>query len=468
MATRIEKDSLGEMQVPADALYGAQTQRAVENFPISGIPFSRAFIKALGQIKHAAASVNEDLGLLDAGLATPIREASQEVIDGNLDTHFVLDVYQTGSGTSTNMNTNEVISNRAIQIVGGTVGSKDPVHPNDHVNMSQSSNDVIPTAIHVAAYNEVVEHLLPGLEHLAKSLRKRSAELDGVVKTGRTHLMDAMPITLGQQLGGHATQVEYGIERVKSALPRLAELAIGGTATGSGINAHPEFGGRMAKQIARITGNGFTEAPDHFEAQAAQDGSVELSGQLKTVAASLMKIANDFRWMNSGPQTGLMEIVLPATQPGSSIMPGKINPVMAEAMTLVAAQVIANDVAITIGGQSGNFELNLMLPLIAHNLLGSILLLGNVCRVFADKAVDGFTVNTEHMADLVDKNPILATALNTKIGYDTAAKIAKTAMAENRKVRDVAREMTDLSEEELDTLLDTKAMTLGGIPGESA
>ncbi len=465
MSTRIEKDSLGEMQVPAAALYGAQTQRAVENFPISGIRFSRVFIQALGLIKHAAATVNEGLGLLDAKLADAIRQAAQEVIDGKLDEHFVLDVYQTGSGTSTNMNANEVISNRAIQILGGTVGSKDPVHPNDHVNMSQSSNDVIPTAVHVAAYIATVEHTLPGMEHLRETLDARAEELSGVVKTGRTHLMDAMPITLGQQIGGHAAQVAYGVDRIESALPRLAELAIGGTATGTGINAPPEFSARMAAELAKLTGHPFVEAANHFEAQSAQDGAVELSGQLKTVAASLMKISNDYRWMNSGPQTGLQEIVLPATQPGSSIMPGKINPVLPEAMTLVCAQIIGNDVAVTIGGQSGNFELNLMLPLIAHNLLGSLDILGNACRVLADKAIAGFTVNREHIEDLVDKNPILATALNTKIGYDLAAKIAKQAMAENRKVRDVAKELTDLSEAELAELLDTEAMTRGGIPG---
>ena len=465
MSTRIEKDSLGEVQVPAKALYGAQTQRAVENFPISGITFSRVFIRALGLIKHAAATVNEGLGLLDAKLADAIRQAAQEVVDGKLDQHFPLDVYQTGSGTSTNMNANEVISNRAIQILGGTVGSKDPVHPNDHVNMSQSSNDVIPTAVHVAAYIATVEHTLPGMEHLKKTLDARAAELSGVVKTGRTHLMDAMPITLGQQIGGHAAQVEYGIRRVESALPRLAELAIGGTATGTGINAPPEFSARMAAELGKLTGHAFVEAANHFEAQSAQDGAVELSGQLKTVAASLMKISNDYRWMNSGPQTGLQEIVLPATQPGSSIMPGKINPVLPEAMTLVCAQIIGNDVAVTIGGQSGNFELNLMLPLIAHNLLGSLHILGNACRVLADKAITGFTVNREHIEDLVDKNPILATALNTKIGYDLAAKIAKQAMAENRKVRDIAKELTDLSDAELAELLDTEAMTKGGIPG---
>jgi fumarate hydratase, class II len=466
MKTRTESDSMGEVTVPADALYGAQTQRAADNFPISGIMFSRVFIRALGVIKYAAADVNQELGLLDGTLADAIREASREVIDGQLDSHFILDVYQTGSGTSTNMNANEVISNRAIQILGGEVGSKKPVHPNDHVNMGQSSNDVIPTAIHVSGYLAAVENLVPSLEHLKEVLLTRAEELDGIVKTGRTHLMDAMPIRFGQQLQGHAAQIEYGIERIRGALPRMAELAIGGTAVGTGINTPQQFGALVSARIAELTGHAFVEATNHFEAQSAQDAPVELSGQLKTLAASLMKISNDFRWMNGGPQTGLAEIVLPATQPGSSIMPGKINPVICEAMTLVCAQVIGNDVTITIGGQSGNFELNLMLPVIAHNLLQSISLLSTSTVVLADKAIAGFVVNKEHTEDLVDRNPILATALNTHIGYDLAAKIAKTAMAENRKVRDVARDMTDLSDEQLDEYLDTRAMTLGGIPGQ--
>ena len=468
METRIEKDSLGEMRVPASALYGAQTQRAVQNFPISGIRLPRVFIRALGLIKYAAAEVNEKSGHLDSKLAEAIRMAAQEVIDGKLDEHFVVDVYQTGSGTSTNMNTNEVISNRAIQMLGGKVGSKTPVHPNDHVNMSQSSNDVIPTAIHVSAYLAVAEELLPALGHLRDTLRRRAEELDDVVKTGRTHLMDAVPIRFGQQLGGYVQMVENGIARVESALPRLAELAIGGTAVGTGINAEPTFGGAVAARLKKLTGLPFIEAKDHFEAQSAQDAAVELSGQLKTVACSSMKIANDFRWMNSGPQAGLGEIILPATQPGSSIMPGKINPVIGEAMTLVCAQVIGNDTAVTIGGQSGNFELNLMLPLIAHNLLGSITLLANASRVFADRAVAGFTVNRKRMEDLVDKNPILVTALAPHIGYDLAAQIAKKAMAENRKVRDVAKEMTSLTDADLDTYLDTRAMTTGGFTGASA
>lgn len=467
MDTRIEHDSLGEVRVPAAALYGAQTQRAVENFPISGIALPRTFIRALGLIKYAAAQTNQELGLLDGELAQAIQRAAQEVADGSLDDHFPVDVYQTGSGTSTNMNANEVISNRAIQRLGGEVGSKEPVHPNDHVNMGQSSNDVIPTAVHVAAYLAVAEELLPALRHLRDALLDRAEEFDDVVKTGRTHLMDAMPIRLGQALGGYAHQIDSGIRRVDATLPRLAQLAIGGTAVGTGLNAHPDFGGRVATRLVELTGLPFHEASNHFEAQATQDTAVELSGQLKTVAASLMKIANDFRWMNSGPQAGLAEITLPATQPGSSIMPGKINPVIGEAVTLVCAQVVGNDVAITIGGQSGSFELNLMLPLIAHNLLQSIHILANASRVLADKAVAGFTINRDHMEDLVEKNPILVTALAPHIGYDLAAKIAKRAMAEGRRVRDVAREMTDLTLEELDDYLDTHAMTEGGIPGGS-
>jgi fumarate hydratase class II len=467
MDTRIERDSLGEVRVPATALYGAQTRRAVENFPISGIPLPRTFIRALGLIKCAAAQTNEELGLLDTVRAEAIQRAAQEVVDGGLDEHFPIDVYQTGSGTSSNMNANEVISNRAIQFLDGEVGSKSPVHPNDHVNMGQSSNDVIPTAIHVAAYLEIAEELLPALRHLRAALARRAEEFDDVVKTGRTHLMDAMPIRLGQELSGYATQVDAGIRRIETTLPRLAQLAIGGTAVGTGLNAHPKFGAKVAAQLVELTGLPFREAPNHFQAQATQDTVVELSGQLKTLAVSLMKIANDFRWMNSGPQAGLAEITLPATQPGSSIMPGKINPVIGEAVTLVCAQVIGNDVAITVGGQSGNFELNLMLPMIAHNLLQSILILANASRVLADRAIAGFTINREHMEELVEKNPILVTALAPHIGYDLAAKIAKRAMAEGRRVREVAREMTDLTPDELDAYLDTYAMTEGGIPGES-
>jgi fumarate hydratase class II len=459
MQTRIERDSLGEVTVPADALYGAQTQRAVENFPISGIRFPRPFIRALGLIKGAAAQVNRDLGLLDQTRADAIIQAAQEVAEGRWDHQFPVDIFQTGSGTSTNMNANEVIANRAIQLLGGRIGSRDPVHPNDHVNMGQSSNDVIPTAIHVAAYLEVQESLLPALRHLHEALEEKAVELDDVVKTGRTHLMDAMPIRMGQEFSGYAAQIAQDIQRVETVLPRLAELAIGGTAVGTGINAHPEFGRRVAAALAETTGMPFREAENHFAAQATMDTAVELSGALKTTVVSLMKIANDLRWMGSGPQAGLGEISLPALQPGSSIMPGKVNPVIPEAVTMVCAQVMGNDVTITIAGQSGNFELNVMLPVIAHNLLESLKLLSNAARLLADKAIRGLTVNRERIAALVGRNPILVTALNPIIGYDRAAEIAKRAYAENRPVREVTGEMTDLSDEELDRLLDPRRLT---------
>ncbi len=459
---RIERDSLGEVRVPADALWGAQTQRAVENFPISGIRFSRTFIRALGLIKYAAAKVNLELGLLDEERANAIMQAAQEVIDGKWDDHFPIDIFQTGSGTSTNMNANEVIANRANVLLGGELGAKSPVHPNDHVNKGQSSNDVIPSAIHIAAYLDVNETLLPGLRHLHETLVKKAEAWDHLVKTGRTHLMDAMPIRLGQEISGWARQVELGIARVEAALPRLAELALGGTAVGTGINTHPEFGARVAAAIAELTGLPFREAENHFEAQAAQDAAVELSGQLKTVAASLMKIANDLRWMNSGPIAGLQEIRLPALQPGSSIMPGKVNPVISEAVRMVAAQVFGNDVAINFGGALGDFELNVMLPVIAHNLLQSINILGNAARVLADKAVAGFTVNEEHIAALVGRNPILGTALNPIIGYDKAAEVVKKALAEGRTVKEIVVEMGLLSEEEAARILDPRLMTEPG------
>ncbi len=462
MKARVERDSLGEVTVPADALYGAHTQRAVENFPISGIRFPRPFIRALGLIKAAAAKVNRDLGLLDETLAEAIIQAAQEVAEGRWDDQFPVDVFQTGSGTSTNMNANEVIANRAIQLLGGQIGSRDPVHPNDHVNMGQSSNDVIPTAIHVAACLEVQESLLPALRHLHAALEEKAMELDDVVKTGRTHLMDAMPIRMGQEFSGYAAQIAGGIRRVEAVLPRLAELAVGGTAVGTGVNAHPQFGRRVAAALAEATGVPFREAQNHFAAQAAMDTAVELSGQLKTLAVSLMKIANDLRWMGSGPQAGLGEINLPALQPGSSIMPGKVNPVIPEAVTMVCAQVMGNDVTITIAGQSGNFELNVMLPVIAHNLLQSVQLLARAATLLADKAIRGLIVNREHIAALVGRNPILVTALNPVIGYDRAAEIAKRAYAENRPVRDVAREMTGLSQEELDRLLDPRRLTEPG------
>ena len=454
---RIEKDSLGKVQVPADALYGAQTQRAIDNFPISGIPFSRTFIRALGLTKLAAARANADLGLLPADMAAAIQEAAREVANGRWDAHFPIDIFQTGSGTSTNMNANEVIARLATQKLGR------PVHPNDHVNMSQSSNDVIPTAMHVAAWLEADETLLPGLRHLQAVIEEKQAQVDDVVKTGRTHLMDAMPVRLSQELSAWATQVRKGVMRVEQALADVSELAIGGTAVGTGVNAHPEFGGRVAAILSELTGLPFAKTDNHFEALSAQDALVSLSGQLKTVAVSLMKIANDLRWMNSGPIAGLGEIALPAVQPGSSIMPGKINPVIAEAVTMVAAQVMGNDAAVAIGGQAGVFELNVMLPLIAHNVLQSERILGAAARVLADKAIAGFTVNRQRIAGLVDKNPILVTALNPIIGYELGAKIAKRAYAEGRSIKEVAAEMTELSPAELDALLNPAKLTQGGL-----
>ncbi|MCW5851698.1 MAG: class II fumarate hydratase [Anaerolineae bacterium] len=460
-ATRIERDSMGEMQVPANALYGASTARAIENFPISNLRFQRSFLRALGLIKLAAAQVNEELGLLDHEKARLIKEAALEVAEGHWDAEFPIDVFQTGSGTSTNMNANEVITSRCRQLAENDPG----INPNDHVNMGQSSNDVIPAAIHVAAYMEVHDSLLPALKHLEETLRRRAEDTHDVVKTGRTHLMDAMPVRMGQQISGWATQVAHARQRLEATGPRLSQLALGGTAVGTGINAHPEFGRRIAAVLAKLTGLPFVEAENHFEAQAAMDTAVELSGQLKAYAAGLIKIANDLRWMNSGPQAGLGEIVLPALQPGSSIMPGKINPVIPEATMMVCAQVIGNDLTVTIGAQLGNFELNVMLPVILYNLLQSIELLASVSRVLADKAVAGFTVNRAMIADQVEKNPIMVTALNPIIGYQNAAKIAKRAYAEGRRVKDVAREMTSLSAEELDHLLDPADLTEGGIKG---
>jgi fumarate hydratase class II len=450
---RIEKDSLGEVHVPSQALYGAQTQRAVENFPVSGIRFPRTFIRALCLIKAVAAEVNAGLGLLDAKIAQAVFDASLEAADGKWDEHFPLDIFQTGSGTSTNMNANEVIARRATQLLANPAK---PVHPNNDVNRGQSSNDVIPAAIHVSAYLETVEALIPALRYLYDTLKKREAEFHDIVKTGRTHLMDAMPIRLGQEIGGWAFQVQQAIERLESTLPRLAKLAIGGTAVGTGVNTPREFGRIMAQRLAGRTNLPFVETDNHFAAQATMDTATELSGQLKATASSFMKMANDLRWMNSGPIAGFGEIALPSLQPGSSIMPGKVNPVMCEMMMMVSAQVTGNDAAITICNQQGNFELNVMLPLIAHNLLQSIRLLANASRLLADKAIAGFTVNKERIASLIDKNPILVTALNPVIGYDKAAQIAKKAYAEGRALKDVAAEMTDISREELDRLLDPR------------
>jgi fumarate hydratase class II len=454
---RIEKDSMGEVQVPAAALYGAQTQRAVENFPISGLTFPRTFIRALGLIKMACARANQELDLMDAAKADAIAEAAQSVANGAHDNHFPIDIFQTGSGTSTNMNANEVIATLASRQSG------QKIHPNDDVNEGQSSNDVIPTAIHVAAAIEIHENLLPALCHLHGVLRERADATDGIVKTGRTHLMDAMPIRLGQEIGGWASQIEYSIRRIEASLPRLHELAQGGTAVGTGINAHPGFGAAVARQLETATGIAFREAENHFAAQSALDAAVEMSGQLKTLASALLKIANDLRWMNSGPQAGLGEIALPSLQPGSSIMPGKVNPVIAEATMMVCAQVVGNDATITLCNASGNFQLNVMHPAIAYNLLQSITLLGNVSRVLADKAIAGFTVKEGTMRELVDKNPIMVTVLNPIIGYEKGAAIAKQAYKENRRLKDVALEATDLDEARLEELLDPRAMTEGGI-----
>ncbi|MEZ4860020.1 MAG: class II fumarate hydratase [Caldilineaceae bacterium] len=454
---RIERDSLGEVKVPAEALYGAQTQRAVDNFPISDLRFPRTFVKALGMIKGAAARANVDLGLMEPEMAAAIVAAAQEVADGLHDQHFPLDIFQTGSGTSTNMNANEVLATLASKRLGRKV------HPNDHINMSQSSNDVIPTAIHVSAYLAIHEELLPALQHLHQTLIDKAATVDHVVTTGRTHLMDAMPVRLGQELGGWASQIAHGYQRIEATLPRLAELAQGGTAVGTGINAHPAFGKGIAAKLAEMSGLPMVTSSNYFESLSTQDAAVEVSGQLKVVAVSLMKIANDLRWMNSGPIAGFGEIALPALQPGSSIMPGKINPVIPEAVTMVCAQVMGNDVTITIGGQAGNFQLNVMLPVIAYNLLQSISLLANASRVLADQAIAGFTVNEERIASLVGRNPILVTALNPVIGYELGAKIAKQAYAEGRSLKDVALEQTSLSAEELDRLLDPRQLTEGGI-----
>ena len=455
---RIERDSLGEVRVPSFALYGAQTQRAVENFAISGIRFSRPFIRALGLIKCAAAKVNLDLGLLDAEKALAIQAAAGEVAEGRWDDQFPIDIFQTGSGTSTNMNANEVIANRAIQLLGGLLGSK-LVHPNDHVNLGQSSNDVIPTAIHISAMVQMDEVLLPGLGRLHEVLRTRATELDDVVKTGRTHLMDAMPVRLGQDMGGWAHQVEQSVRRIQSCRQALAGLALGGTAVGTGINAHPEFGRRAAEELSAQTGLLFSEAKNHFAAQAALDAVTELSGNVNTTASALMKISNDLRWMNSGPIAGLGEILLPALQPGSSIMPGKINPVICEAVMMACAQVMGNNLVVTIGNARGNFELNAMMPLVAHNLSQSLMILGSAARALADKAIAGLTVNQEHIGEFVEKNPILVTALSPLIGYDKAAEIAKQAYIQGRRVNEVAAVETDLSPVKLQCLLDPRRMT---------
>ena len=455
---RTERDSMGEVEVPRDALFGAQTRRALDNFPISDLRKPRRFVQAVGAIKLEAANANHELGLLDEEVKNAIVQAAEEVVDGTLDKHFVLDVFQTGSGTSTNMNANEVISNRAIQITGGELGSKSPVHPNDHVNKGQSSNDVIPTAIHVSALISIKEDLLPGLEKLQKALEEKAREFDGVVKTGRTHLQDATPIRLGQEFKGYAGQIQRGIQRVKKAREDLSEVALGGTAVGTGVNTHPEFAGKVCEKLSERFGVEVRETENHFQAQSAMDGAVFTSGALKTVAVSLMKIANDIRWLGAGPRANLAEIALPEVQPGSSIMPGKVNPVIAESAMMVAAQVIGNDTTIALAGQGGNFELNTMLPLIAYNLLQSVEILGNAAANLADQTVTGLEA-TERGPELIENGLMLATALAPEAGYDKAAEIAKQAFKTGKTIREVAREETNLAEEDLDEALDAKKMT---------
>ena len=453
MAERIERDSMGEVRVPADALYGAQTQRAVMNFAISTRRLPETAIRALGLIKATAAHVNADLGVLDKEQAAAITQAAQEVADGRHNHQFPVDVFQTGSGTSSNMNGNEVIAALATNILGR------PVHPNDHVNAGQSSNDVIPTMIHVAGCLLAEENLLPALQHLDSVLGRRADELKEVVTTGRTHLMDAMPVTLGQEFGGWQSQVQQGQRRVSQALDALRALPQGGTAVGTGVNAHPEFARRFASELSRRTNIKFTTKDNYFEALSSQDAAVEMSGQLKTVAVGLMKIANDLRWMNSGPLAGLAEVALPALQPGSSIMPGKVNPVIPESVCMVCAQVIGNDTAITIAGQSGNFQLNVMLPLVASNLCESLTILANASVTLADKAIADLTINHDNLQRNLERNPILVTALNSVIGYEQGAAIAKQAYAEKRPVLEVACAMSDIPEEELKRLLDPLTLT---------
>ncbi|MDQ6998265.1 MAG: class II fumarate hydratase [Mariprofundus sp.] len=450
---RTERDSMGEMQVPANAMYGASTARAVENFPVSDLRFSREFIKAVAQIKMAAASVNADLGRLDRAKMELIRQAALEVALGDWDAEFVLDIFQTGSATSTNMNANEVTAHRCAQI-----NADEPIHPNDHVNQGQSSNDVIPTAIHLAASDLLVHALLPAATHLLAVLNEKAAATHDVIKIGRTHLMDATPVTLGQEISGWARQIELGIERLKSCLPRITELAQGGTAVGTGLNTHPEFGARMAAALSEAYGIDFKEAENHFEAQAAQDAAVELSGQLKTLAVSLMKIANDVRLLNMGPRCGLGEISVPAVQPGSSIMPGKVNPVIAESMAQVCAHVMGNDAAISIGGSTGLLELNVMLPMMAHNLLESERLLASAMHMFADKCIQGIEANRERCAEQIEWSMSMVTSLAPVIGYDRASQIAKQAVNEGKTVRQLCLEADVLPADELDRLLDPTSM----------
>jgi fumarate hydratase, class II len=464
--TRIERDSMGEMQVPVDAYYGASTQRAVLNFPISDLRFPRQFIRALGQIKQAAAQVNAELGTLDPQIAEAIVGAAQEVIDGKFDSHFVLDIFQTGSATSTNMNANEVIANRAGELLGGSRGSR-KVHPNDQVNFGQSSNDVIPTAIHLSALVSIQRDLIPALQMLQQALQQKADEFMPVVKTGRTHLQDATPIRLGQEFLGYAGQIERGLARVRHAQGELSEVALGGTAVGTGVNTHPEFAARVCHRLSQMNDVTVHETSNHFQAQSTLDNIVEASGALNTLAVSLMKIANDIRWLGSGPRAGIGEIELPAVQPGSSIMPGKVNPVIAESLCMVCAQVMGNCTTITIAGQSGNFEINVMMPVSAYNLLQSISLLAAAARNFSEQCIVGLKA-TSRGPEMVERGLAICTALAPFTGYDAAADISKTAYKTGRTVREVAREKTSLSEEELDRILDPANMTRPGLEGGPA
>ena len=465
--TRMEKDSMGEMSLPASALWGASTQRAVLNFPISGYRFTRPFIRALGLIKWAAAQANHDLGLLDAERAALIVQAAEEVIEGKLDEHFPLDIFQTGSGTSTNTNANEVIANRCAQLAGKPIGSRELVHPNDHVNMGQSSNDVIPSAIHISAAEQLKNCLVPSLQKLHRALEQKAQEFWPIIKIGRTHLMDATPVRLGQEFSGYAQQVAYGKARAEKAIEVLRELALGGTAVGTGLNRHVDLPKKIMRHLEQRTGIAFYEAKDHFEAQGAKDSAVEASGQLKTIATSLFKIANDIRLLSSGPRCGLGEIQLPATQPGSSIMPGKVNPVLCESTMMVCAEIIGNDATITWAAANGNLELNVMMPVMAHDLLESIRLLANSCDAFSDKCVTGITANKERCAELVELSMAMVTSLAPKIGYDRAADIAKESAKTGKTVREICREQKVLPEAELDRALDPVAMTEPGGEGSA-
>ena len=459
METRTETDSMGEIEVPAHFYYGAQTARSLIHFDIGAETMPRELIRGMGILKKASALVNAELGLLPESIKDLIAKAADEVIDGKLDDHFPLRVWQTGSGTQSNMNSNEVIANRGIELAGGVIGSKDPVHPNDHVNMGQSSNDTFPTAMHIAAVESIREALIPSLVSLTKSFRNKSTEFKDIIKIGRTHLMDATPLTLGQEFSGYTTQLEYALDRINGCMPRMYQIALGGTAVGTGLNSHSDFPEKVAKQIADITGCPFVTAPNKFEALAAHDAIVEASGVLKTIACSLMKIANDIRWLGSGPRCGIGEIILPANEPGSSIMPGKVNPTQSEAMTMVAAQVIGNDTAINVGGSSGNFELNVFKPVMIYNLLQSIRLLADSCRSFNDHCVAGIEPNKTQIEKHLNGSLMLVTALNPHIGYDNAAKVAKKAYQENTTLKESAVALGLLTDEEFDEKVRPEKMT---------